>query len=51
MYCESKFIRWHQFSWFLQETLIHGFLNCISFDFDFRGLSEPRYPRKLEPHD
>jgi predicted MPP superfamily phosphohydrolase len=25
-YCESTFIRWHQFSWFLQNALIHGFL-------------------------
>jgi hypothetical protein len=25
-YCESTFISWHQFSWFLQNTLIHVFL-------------------------
>jgi hypothetical protein len=25
--------------------------NCISFDFNFRGLSGPRNPQKLEPHD
>ena len=24
-YCESIFIRWQQFSWFLQNALIHGF--------------------------
>jgi len=24
---------------------------CISLDFSFRGLSEPRNPGKLEPHD
>ena len=24
---------------------------CISLDFDFHGLSEPRYPWKLEPND
>ena len=24
--------------------------NCISVDFNFRGLSEPRNSRKLEPH-
>jgi len=26
-YREGTFIRWHQFLWFLQHTLIHGFLN------------------------
>jgi hypothetical protein len=26
-YCESTFIRWYQFSWFLQNVLIRGFLN------------------------
>jgi len=26
-YCESTFIRWHQFSWFLQNSFFHGFLN------------------------
>ena len=26
-YCESTFISWHQFSWFLQNPLIPGFLN------------------------
>jgi len=25
--------------------------NCNSMDFNFRCLSEPRNPRKLEPHD
>ena len=25
--------------------------NCILLDFYFHGLSEPRNPRKLEPHD
>ena len=25
--------------------------NCILFDFNFRGLSGPRNPQKLEPHD
>ena len=25
--------------------------NCISLDFYFCGLSGPRNPRKLEPHD
>ena len=25
--------------------------NCISLDFNFCGLSEPRKPSKLEPHD
>ena len=25
--------------------------NCISLDFNFRGISEPRNPRKIEPHD
>ena len=25
--------------------------NCISLDFDIRGLSEPRNPRKIEPHN
>jgi hypothetical protein len=24
---ENTFIHWHQFSWFLQNALIHGFLN------------------------
>ena len=29
-YCDSTFIRWLQFSWFLQNALIHGFLNsCV----------------------
>jgi len=27
LYCESIIIRWHQFSWFLQNALIHGLLN------------------------
>jgi hypothetical protein len=27
IYCERTFIRWHQFSWFLQNALIHGNLN------------------------
>jgi hypothetical protein len=26
-YCASTFISWHRFSWFLQNALIHGFLN------------------------
>jgi hypothetical protein len=26
-FCEITFIRWHQFSWFLQNALIPGFLN------------------------
>jgi len=26
-------------------------VNCISLDFNFRSLSEPQNPRKLEPHD
>jgi len=26
-YCESTFIRCHQFLWFLQNALMHGFLN------------------------
>jgi hypothetical protein len=25
--------------------------NCFSLDFHFRGFSEPRNPRNLEPHD
>jgi len=25
--------------------------NCISLDFNFTSLSEPRNQRKLEPHD
>ena len=25
--------------------------NCISLDFYFHGLSEPRNPQKLEPHN
>jgi hypothetical protein len=25
--------------------------NCISLDFEFCGLKEPRNPRKLEPHN
>jgi len=25
--------------------------NCILLDFNFRGLSEPKNPRKLDPHD
>jgi hypothetical protein len=25
--------------------------NCISLDFNFRGLSEPQNLQKLEPHD
>ena len=25
--------------------------SCMSLDFNFRSLSEPRNPRKLEPHD
>jgi hypothetical protein len=27
VYSESTFIHWHQFSWFLQNASIHGFLN------------------------
>ena len=27
IYCKSTFILWHQFSWFLQNALIPGFLN------------------------
>ena len=60
-YCESTFICWHQFLWFLKNALIHGFLNswfqtlhatinCMLFDFYFRGLIEPGNPRKLEPN-
>ena len=26
-YCKSTFIRWHQFSWFLKNAVILGFLN------------------------
>jgi hypothetical protein len=26
-YCKRTFLRWHQFLWFLQKALIHGFLN------------------------
>jgi len=56
-FCESNIIRWHQFSWFLQNAVIHGFLNLwfqtihttINEKIVFRGLSEPRNPRKLEP--
>ena len=58
-YCESTCIDWHSFSWFLENALIHGFLNSwfqtlqatingkivISLDFI------PQNPRKLEPHD
>jgi hypothetical protein len=25
--CETSFVRWYQFSWFLQNALIPGFLN------------------------
>ena len=63
--CESNFIRWHQFSWFLQNAVIFGFLNswfqtlqvtinwenCISLVFNFHGLSEPQNPQKLESHN
>ena len=65
IYCESTFIRWHQFSWFLQNTFIREFLItwfqtlqatingkiCIWLDFNFHGFSEQQNPRKLEPHD
>ena len=59
------FFRWHQFSWFLQNAFIRGFLsswfqtlqvtnnwwkNYISLDLKFCGLSVLRNPRKLEPH-
>jgi hypothetical protein len=27
IYCKSTFILWHQFSWFLQNALIPGFLH------------------------
>ena len=66
-YCESTFIHWNQFSWFLQTAVIHGFLNSwfqtlhftgniqrengISFDFYFRRLSGPLNQRTLEPDD
>ena len=32
-------------------TGINQWDNCISLDFNFRDLSEPQNPRKLEPHD
>ena len=65
VYSESTFIRWYQFSWFLQNALIHGFLNswfqtlqttvigenCILLDFNICSLSEPRNLRKLKPLD
>jgi len=27
VYCESTLICWHQFTWFLQNAVIYGFLN------------------------
>jgi hypothetical protein len=65
IYCESTFIHWHQFSWFLQNAsilLILEFVvsnttgdnqweNCITLDFNFRGLQEPSNPQKLKLHD
>ena len=42
--CGLYKMHWSMGSWIQWE-------NCISLDFYFRGLSEPRNPRKLEPHD
>jgi hypothetical protein len=64
-HCESTFIRWHQFSWFLQNALIYGFFiswfqnitgnnqweNCTSLDFYFHDFSGPWNQQKLELHD
>ena len=64
-FLQNAFIPVFLNSWFLQNAFIPVFLNswfqtttdnnwwknCISSDFYFCGLSEPRNPRKLEPHD
>jgi hypothetical protein len=55
--CDNTYVGPHQFSWFLRNALIHDFVvsnstannqwdKCISLDFNFCGLSEPRNPKK-----
>jgi hypothetical protein len=39
----------HGFKHYRQHSM--GKLYFVEFEFNFRGLSEPRNPRKLEAHD
>ena len=57
MYCENTVIHWHQFlhsdPWVLEfvvsnTTGNNQSENCFLLTFNFRGLSEPRNPRKLK---
>jgi hypothetical protein len=47
----------HRFDLWVLEFMISNITgnnqrgNCITLDFNFRGLSEPRNQQKLEPHD